>query len=273
MNTNTPDIKFSKDELRNPDQITKSLREGFVWTTTHSKLVITLVAAFIVIGGGITFTQYLSDSKEIKMQTKYYSMEKAYIEKRRGFEEAAAEIKPPQEKGKKPAVVADLSKKATGDVQKDFGSIIASFDSLIGEAPHSNAAQMAALNISDIYLDYKKTDEALAALEKVKSGLNNSAATSAMIYMQMGQVYVNKNDCTSALTLFQKVADSKNFQFVHGEAKLRMGLCFETLNDSAKAEQFYAELAKKDEASGGSYMAISNEAGKFLRLLRAKKSL
>ena len=273
MNTNTPDIKFSKDELRTPDQITKSLREGFVWTTTHSKLVMALVAALIVVGGGVSFTQYLSESKEIKMQTKYYALEKAFIEKRRGFEEAASDIKPPQEKGKKTAVAIDLSKKASGDVQKDFGSIIASFDSLIGEAPHSKAAQMAALNVSDIYLDYKKADEALAVLEKVKAGLNNSAATSAMVYMQMGQVYVNKNDCTSALTLFQKVADSKNFQFVHGEAKLRMGLCFETLNDSAKAEQFYAELAKKDEANGGSEMFISNEAGKFLRLLRAKKSL
>lgn len=265
--------KISKDALKSPDQVTKTLREGFVWTTAHSKIVITLIAVFIVVGAGVSIAGYLSQKKEVATQEKYFAIEKVYNEKRRGFEETArAEMTAAQSKDKK-APAVDLSKKASGDLQKDYGSVIPGFEALISEAPSTTAARMAALNLSNIYIEYKKTDDALATLQKVEKALDKSEATSALVYMQLGNAFADKNDCKSAVDTWQKITNTKNFQFAHDEAKLRMGLCYENLNDSAKAEQLYTEVAKKENSEAPSDAAAVREASKYLRLLKAKKSL
>ncbi|QDK37823.1 tetratricopeptide repeat protein [Bdellovibrio sp. NC01] len=265
--------KLSKEDLKSPDQVTKTLREGFVWTTTHSKLVVGAIAIFVVIGGGISISGYLSEKKETEVQEKYFLVEKAYNDKKRGFEEASrAEMMAAQSKDKKvPAV--DPSKKATGDLQKDYGTVVPGFEALINDGPKTKAAQMAALNLSAIYIEYKKPEEALATLQKVEKGLNKSDATSALILLQTGNVQADKGDCKAAVDSYQKIADSKAFQFAHDEAKLRMGLCYEAMNDSAKAEQLYTEVAKKENSEAPTDVAAVREASKYLRLLKAKKSL
>ncbi|MBO9668496.1 MAG: tetratricopeptide repeat protein, partial [Bdellovibrio sp.] len=216
--------KFSKEDLKNPDQVTKTLREGFVWTTAHSKIVITAVIAFIVVGVGVSIGGYLSEKKEVSTQEKYFSLEKSYLEKKRGFEEAArAEITAANAKDKKAAPAVDPSKKASGDIQKDYGTVIAGFEAMVNEAPKTTAGQMAALNLSDIFSMYKKYDEGLAALNKVEAGLNKSDVTSGLVYMQMGNLLSDKGDCKAAVEKWQVVVGSKAFAFAHDEAKLRQG--------------------------------------------------
>ncbi len=51
-----------------------------------------------------------------------------------------------------------------------------------------------------------------------------------------------------------------------------MGLCFESMNDLAKAEEIYTQISKKDDQNTTDF-AASREAQKYLRLLRAKKNL
>lgn len=80
--------KLSKD-AKSPDQVTQTLRKGFVWTTSHSKMVITAIAVFLVVGIGWSFMNYASEKKETAQQEKYFSIEKSYTEKKRGFDEAA----------------------------------------------------------------------------------------------------------------------------------------------------------------------------------------
>lgn len=266
--------KFSKKDLKSPDQVTKTLREGFTWTTSHSKMIVTAVLAFIVIGAGISISGYLSQKNEIATQEKYFAVEKIYNEKRHGFEEAArAEQTATQTKDKKTAPAVDPTKKASGDLQKDYGTVVPAFEALIAEMPKTTAARMAALNLSNIYVEYKKTDEALRALQKVEKYLDKTEVTSALVYMQIGNAFADKNDCKSAVDAWQKITTSKAFSFASNEAKLRMGICYETLNDAIKAEQLYTEVAKKDNTDGSADGAASREASKYLRLLKAKKNL
>lgn len=265
--------KISKEDLKSPDQMTKTLRQGFVWTTTHSKMVIGLIVAFIVVGAGASIANYLGEKKEVSQQEKYFLLEKAYSEKKRGFDEAArAEMMAAQAKDKKAAPAFDPAKKASGDMQKDYGAVITGFESFISEAPNTKAAQMAALNLSDIYMTYKKNDEALATLQKVEKGLDNSDMLTGLVWMQMGNALANKNDCKGAIEKWQNLVSNKALAFSHDEAKLRMGLCFESLNDLAKAEELYTEIGKKDDQNTTDF-AASREAQKYLRLLRAKKNL
>ncbi|MGZ3770532.1 MAG: tetratricopeptide repeat protein [Bdellovibrio sp.] len=266
--------KFSKEELKSPDQMTKTLRQGFVWTTAHSKIVIGAIVAFIVIGLGASLAGYFSEKKEVSQQEKYYLLEKSYTEKKRGFDEAArAEMNPAAaKKDKKETPAADASKKASGDIQKDYGTVIAGFESFISESPNTRAAQMAALNLSDIYLNYKKQDEALAALQKVEKGLDKDGVLSALVWMQMGNVLADKADCKGAIDKWHSITNNKDLAFAHDEAKLRMGLCFESINELAKAEELYTEVSKKEDRNTEDF-AASKEAQKYLRILKVKKNL
>ncbi|WII71054.1 tetratricopeptide repeat protein [Bdellovibrio sp. 22V] len=265
--------KISKEDLKSPDQMTQTLRKGFVWTTAHSKIVISAIAVFIVIGVGASLMNYFSEKKEVSQQEKYFLLEKSYTEKKRGFDEAArAEMIAAQAKDKKNTPPVDASKKASGDLQKDYGTIVSGFESFISEAPNTKAAQMAALNLSEIYMNYKKTDEALAALTKVEKGLDKSDMLTALVWMQIGNVMVAKDDCKGAIEKWQTLANTKALAFAHDEAKLRMGLCFESMNDVAKAEEIYTEIGKKDDQATTDFSA-AREAQKYLRLLKAKKNL
>lgn len=265
--------KISKEDVKSPDQVTQTLRQGFVWTTAHSKMVISAFAAFVVVGVGISLASYFSEKKEVAQQEKYFSLEKAYTDKKRGFEEAArAEMMAAQAKDKKTTPEVDASKKATGDVNKDYGTVISGFESFINEAGSTKAAQMAALNLSDIYLNYKMNDEALATLQKVEKNLDQSDVLTALVWMQLGNVFANKNDCKSALEKWGKLANTKALAFAHDEAKLRMGMCYESMNDLAKAEAVYTEIGKKEDQSSTDF-AASREAQKYLRILKAKQNL
>ncbi|KYG65279.1 hypothetical protein AZI87_12040 [Bdellovibrio bacteriovorus] len=265
--------KISKEDLKSPDQVTQTLRKGFIWTTTHSKMVIIAVIAFVVVGLGASIAGYLSQKKEVSQQEKYFLLEKAYNEKKAGFEEAArAEIMAAQTKDKKNVPAFDPAKKASGDLQKDYGTVIAGFESFISEAPKTKAAQMAALNVSEIYANYGKQDEALSTLQKVEAGLDKDDMLTALVWMQMGNVLAAKNDCKGAIEKWQALSSQKSLAFAHDEAKLRMGLCFESMNDLTKAEEIYTEIAKKEDQNTTDF-AAAREAQKYLRLLKAKKNL
>lgn len=265
--------KISKEDVKSPDQVTQTLREGFVWTTAHSKLVIGAFLAFIVVGVGYSLAGYFMNKKEVAQQEKYYLLEKSYTEKKRGFDEAArAELMASQNPDKSKVPAFDPSKKASGDITKDYGSILTSFEAFINESAGTKAGQMAALNLSDIFASYKKYDEALSALQKVEKGLDKDDMLSALVWMQMGNILTNKNDCKGALEKWQAITSKKTLAFAHDEAKLRMGLCYESLNEVDKAEALYTEVAKKEDASTTDF-AASKEAEKYLRLLKAKKNL
>ncbi|MNS59040.1 hypothetical protein D3C72_919860 [compost metagenome] len=266
--------KLTKDDVRSPDQVTKTLREGFVWTTSHSKIVIGAIMAFIVVGLGASLWSYFSEKKETALQQKYFVVEKAYLDKKRGFEEAArAELMaaqaPKDKKAPQPPAV-DPSKKASGDLQKDFGTVITGFEALIADAPNTQAARMAALNLSDIYSSNKKFDEALASLTKVEKGLAKNEALTALVLSQMGNLNADKGDCKAAIEKWQSITTHKGLAFAHDEAKLRMGLCYESLSDLSKAEQLYTEVSKKESATAD--FSAAKDAEKYLRLLKAKKN-
>lgn len=249
--------KFTKEELNNPDQIQSELRKGFVWTTHHSKTVIAAVGIFAVIGGGVSISSYFKNKKEVEVQEAYYSIEKSYLEKKRAFDEAASK--------------KDAAKSASGDISKDYSEIPEKFEAFVKQSPMSHGAQMAALNVSDIYMNYGKLSEALAVLSSVEPGLSGSDSISALVYLKLGGIFADKNDCPKAITYWEKVSQAKTFSFAHGEAKLRMGLCYENMGQPEKAEQLFIEVSAKDNA--GSDFGSAHDAEKYLKLIKAKKNL
>lgn len=253
--------------------MTQTLREGFVWTTSHSKVVLSAILVFVVFGAGASIYSYFNTKKETSLQEKYYLIEKEYTEKKRGFEEVTrAETMAAQSKDKKNLPAIDLSKKASGDLQKDLGGVVTGFKALVSEAPKTVAAQMAALNLAEIFSNYKLSEDAIASLTQVEKSLSGKDAMSALILQKLGNLYADKGDCKTALEKWESIVSHKALTFAHDEAKLGMGLCYESLNDLAKAEQMYGEVSAKKDAETSNF-AAAKDAERYLRILKAKKNL
>ncbi len=265
--------KLTKESVKTPDQVTQTLKKGFVWTTGHSKIVLAGLGVFMFLGAVVTGLNSLSDTKERTQQEKYYILEKNYLDIKRGFEEfQQAEILKNNPKNPKISPESDKLKKPSGDFDKDYGSVVAGFENFIKEYPNGYAAQMAALNLGEIYSSHSKFDEALTALQKVEKGLEKKAMTSALIWMQMGNLLANKKDCKSAIEKWQFLLNSEALAFAHGEAKLRIGLCYESMNEVAKAEEIFTEISSNVDGKVGN-PEVAREAKKYLRILKAQKNL
>lgn len=263
--TQTPEKRHLDKTLKNADQFQRGMIEGFQWTTAHSKMILGVIAVLVIAAAGWSFAQYQSAKTETAVQEKYFLLEKQVLEKKDGFERAT-QAKNPKADAKAPAPVA-----ATGDLQKDYGDLPNQFEALVKEYPKTHGAQMAALNASDIYMTYKKPEEALRILQSVASTMPKSEMLSALVWNQLGSVYADQGKCQDAIQQWQKIVDNRSLKFAQDEAKLRMGVCYETLNDLAKAEQMYSEVAKREEAGGMN--GASQDAEKYLRLLKMKKNI
>lgn len=263
--------KIDKADLKSPDQVTQTLRKGFVWTTSHSKIVISAFMAFVVIGGGWALLNMFSHKNELAQQEKYYVLERALNEKQRGYEEAKrSEEMAIQAKKTKEAQEA-AAKKPTGDLEKDYGNLIGDLNAFIANDAGSMAAQMAALRLSDLYVEYDKTPEALSVLEKVEKSLGRKDVLTGLVLLKKGSVQANQNQCEAAIQTWTKITDNKSLNFAHSEAKIRMGVCYESLQDLAKAENLYKEVVNTEESE--SNYAVLMEAKKYLKLIKAKQNL
>lgn len=253
--------KIDKKDLKSPDKFQQELQKGFQWTTQHSKIVGMIVLGFMVLGAGLSAKSYMDDRKENELQAKYYQVEKKLVEKKTAFETAKAQP-PADPKAKTPPPPA--GEKATGDFEKDYGPIAEELAQIVDQSPGSNAAKMAALNLAEIQLEYQKTAEAKAILEKVKTGSRD--LLSGLVQVQLGTVQADLNNCTSAVDTWQKVLANTSAKALHGAVKLKSGICYESMNDLAKAEKLYSEAKSEDKES-----ATARAAEKYLRLLPTAK--
>ena len=102
--------------------------------------------------------------------------QKKYLEQKNLFDEAERDKQAEEDKKKatpktKEAVKPEEKKApktlATGDLEKDYGSVVKDFEDLVSAQPRSNAGKMAALILADIYIDHNKFSESLVVLNKL----------------------------------------------------------------------------------------------------------
>ncbi|MBS1971914.1 MAG: tetratricopeptide repeat protein [Bdellovibrionales bacterium] len=263
--------KLSKDEVRNPDQVLKTLNQGFQWSQSHSRAVIVGLIAFIVIGVGWSLMSNMSERKESQAQEAYFGFEKSYLDKKRGFDEAErSALRPPMGKEKETPKV-----KASGDLEKDYGPEVAGFKSVIEKHPDSKAAQMAALNLSEIYVNYKKFDDAAQSLEKVAAKSSGKDLISAIVLTQYGNILSDKDDCKGAVEQWGKVLGQSQAVFMHDTLRLKSAFCYEKMNDLAKAEELYKKVSQNSQDTKNpeaGETGLGKDAEKYLRLLKLKKN-
>ncbi len=279
------DKKLTKEEVRTPDQMTQGLGRFAEWVSKNIVVVVGALVGLLVLGGVISVVDYFSTQKESDLQGKMSRVEHQYTEKKTKFKEAeqsdSAKALASAKAASKNAAKADAKKdektppavKASGNLEKDYGTEVAGFEELVAKNASSKAGQMSAIYLAEIYSEYKQPDKALEALNKVAPKNELSDVVSALAVNLKAGLLADKGDCTQAVDIWQKIINQKKIDYMHDEAKLRSAVCFEKMNDTAKAEKYYLELSKntasKDEPDD---KAATEDAKKYLRLLKIRSN-
>ena len=234
--------KEIKVEAKKPDAILTALRSAVMWVEDNVKVVFAFVLAFLVIGAGVSTYSHFQKKNEGEYQEAYYKAEKAYLAKK-------ATVKEPK------------------DIQADYGDVVTQFEAVLKTHPQSKAAQMAALNLSEIYNSYKMQDQAIAALSQIQAYLKSGELVASLVKNQMGNLFADKNDCKTALTHWNQVVSDKKVEFLHDEVMLRQALCHEQMGEFAQAETLYSKLSTAKPES-----VLGKTAEKYSRNLKNKKA-
>ena len=259
--------KISKEELRKRDQVMEALRKAFDWSLKNVKAIFAVLIVFVVAGLGYSLTSHFKQEAEVEVQEKYFKLEEQVVDKKQKFAEATRLLEAAKTDKKAPA---PASAPATGDLEKDYGQLVTDLEGLVKEASSFAGGQMAALLLSDLYMEHSAPEKALAVVDMVESHAKKDGLLTALIYTQKGNALAEMDKCTEAITAWTKITGNKALQFAHNEAKLRMALCHESLGQTEQAESLYSEVAQgsTDEAD----YSASRDAQKYLRLLKAKKN-
>lgn len=263
-------IEITKEDLKKPDQFKATMDKVMAWILKNPKVVLGGIAAFLVFGLSLVLISYLEHEKEVLQQEKYFLVEKKYAEQKRKFDEATRQLE--LKKSDKNAVVDESLKTASGDLTADYGTVVHEFEGIIANGHGTRAAQMAALHLSNIYVSYGKKDEAYSVLEKITHDLHKGDSLKALLLLQKGNILVDQDKCADAQIAWQKIVADKGLSYAHDQAKLRTALCFEKMNEPAKAEAIYKEIVAKESNANADFTTVK-EAQKYLRLLNVNKTV
>lgn len=248
--------KVTKEEAKKPDAFLAEGRHFLDYVEKHTKSIGVALLVFIAFGVGVSLFEYFGKQKEMKAQDAYFQVEKSYLKLRDGFDRAQALItNPPKEAPK------EAPKAASGDIEADYGTVINGFKIVLAEQKGSKAAQMAALNLYEIYSNYGKHAEAEAVLADVRG---DKGLMGNLISVAYGTALANKGDCTKAIDAWQSVLSDKQASFLHEDLKIRMGICYESSGNLEKAKEMLEGARAKPDSQVGKL------SEKYLRALNLK---
>lgn len=209
----------------------------------YAKPMMIGAAALFLVGIGWATINQIQSSNEKSAQEKFAVIERKYQKIKEGFDKAENEAKA-KLAGKVDAKDANKPPSGpakTGDLEKDFGSVTAEFESFITSNSKSGASGLAALTLCQIYQEYKKNDLCLAALEKV-SQIDRKQFLGTMIQTRYATALADNNQCPKAREIWTQLGAETSQTFMKQELKLRTALCFEQEGQIDQAKALYTEI-------------------------------
>ncbi len=242
--------KLTKADLKRPDAFITETTKLAEWSFKHKNLMISIVLALVIFGIGWAGWGVYSDARESKAQNLLFSAEK--IVKKLETPEL-----PPSPPGIKtpPLPVAKPTEEA-------YQPALTALKNVVMTEPSTQAGVFAALEFARINNQFKKYGANVEVLEKVKSS-GSTPVTRAMVLNALAVAYEGKGDCNKAIEQWTTIESRGDMTFMHGNAYLEKGLCYESLGQKDKAEQVY----KKAEGLGKN-PEVAKTAKKYLRLMK-----
>lgn len=245
-----------KQALKGPDAFQETVGKSWNVIEKNSSIVTGLLGILIVCALGYLVWDFMRMRSEKSAAEELYKTEAEYFKIKDGFDRAKFDTLAQGEKGKKdPAAENSKTAAASGELEKDYGKVVAGFENVVAKQTKTAAGTQAAIWLAEIYLDYKQPEKAVAALDKVTAHQSDSSMLFGIAHMMRGTALAAKGDCTQAVTSWQMVVGSKANSFLHPEALLKSGICYETLQQIDKATETYRKVAENHAETSAGQMA------------------
>jgi len=213
----------------------------------HKAIVIAVVAAVAVGGIGYAANGALKSRAELKAQNAFFPIEKSYTEKREKFDQAKfADLT-----GQK----AESAVKASGDLAKDYGTLVEELEAFAKAHAGTAAGVQAAMIAAETRLAYNQAELAGSTLDSLVKETKSTNLMGALVRMANGNAWAQAGKCDQAVKAWEQVLATKEISFLHGEAALRSGLCLEKTGDKTKAAEMYRKASGESERSSASQTA------------------
>jgi TolA-binding protein len=195
---------------------------------------------------------WFSGRKEVKAQDAYYEVEAKYAKLKEGFDRAKYKAAMPQ---MAPKDEKSDDKAATGDLAKDYGSIVGDLEKVARDFAGTSAGAQAAILASDTFMTYQQPDKAAEIAQVATKAMDDRSMLAGLARMQLGAALATKGDCKEAVKVWGEVIANKSAAFLQGDASLRSGICFEALNEPQKAMEMYQKVSAEGPESSSATTA------------------
>lgn len=292
----TAGLGLSKRELDKKDVVQKDLTLVLDWMVANKVLLILAISVLALSGIGYVIYNQVRHDTNMRIQDQYFAIEKDYLKIKNDFDEAdkqtAEEAAKALDKTKKVAkkeANAEVTKtppkaKATGDLDKDYGTVVVRFTELHSANPKSSPGKVTGLVLADIFWDYKKYEQAAQILEK-SSEPNPKSLIDHMVLKKLSSTYLSMNKFDEVIKKNQTSLSSNKYPFMSSYFKLQTALAYDGLKQWDQAEQIYKDVIARGEQTQnltgdevkvknrfGADQSAGEQAQKYLLLMRLKKS-
>lgn len=246
--------KLTKQDIKSPDAFLRTMEQGISFTSKYGKPLAAVVVAAVLIAVGVLIANFIHDRSESSAAQALFKPQNEYRKLHDQFEQAKAPADPKADpKAAKPVA-------ASGDLQKDYGLVVAGFENVIKEHSGTVAASQAAVYLASIYQEYGKLDEAKAAVEKVLKDAPKGTLIFSVAHMVHGNILATQGNCKDAVASYDAVKD-----FLSVDASVKAGVCYEKLGQLDQAAEMYRKASADAESS------TSLAAKGFLKALEQKR--
>lgn len=199
------------DILENPEELAERLGQGEAFLKKNSKVLGGVLAAAIILIGGILFFQFNTQNQNKAAQAEMFQA--VYY-----FEQDSVDFA------------------LNGD------GINSGFLSIVEEYPRTDAANLAHFYIGSIYLSERKFQEAITELEQFSA---DDYLMQGQAYSLLGDAYLELGNNEQAISFFEKAASYEPNKFFTPKYLMKLAIAYEEAGQIQNAIDAYGEIEEK----------------------------
>ncbi|UCD71936.1 MAG: tetratricopeptide repeat protein [Syntrophobacterales bacterium] len=205
--------RISKKKLKEPDEFISTAARILLWIGQNWRLIL----IGIVIGGLVAFSIVFWRIR----------MKKRDLEALNSFHRAS-----------------ELLSAAEDPSSKDYQEALDEFERVRGEYPHTDAGQLAQLQLGQGFLESKRYDKAVEIYRTFLDGNPGESLYRLIALQNLGYAYEGQGDYQSALDSFQGLVELGE-SFLQPWGYLSVGRCYEKLGKREEALNIYRIFLEK----------------------------
>ncbi len=224
-------------DVKQPDAFITTADKVGQFLVHHLKWIVTLVIIFVVGGSGYIVQKKIHIKTEKTAANELYTIEQKLNKKQK---ELNKKSKADKTASKKKANV----KPKIGDFKKDFAVIASEYETVILKHKKTAASLTAAFQLSQLYFEHKQFPKAQNLLNNIDVSSHKNVLA-PLFHMLKATAHNHMKEYEKAVTFYNKVLEDKKATHIHGEAYIKLGLTYMSLNDKEKARENFTLAQNK----------------------------